>query len=58
MSFLKVSKKAMISSLAIATIGLVTLYNPVEANNNHNNHSNASNSATAHQQFNLSLIHI
>ena len=44
----------MISSLAIATIGLVTLYNPVEANNNHNNHSNASNSATAHQQFNQS----
>ena len=35
----------MISSLAIATIGLVTLYNPVEANNNHNNHINASNSA-------------
>ncbi|WP_336949973.1 hypothetical protein [Staphylococcus hominis] len=36
---MKVSKKAMISSLAIATIGLVTLHNQVEANNNHNNYS-------------------
>lgn len=44
----------MISSLAIATIGLVTLHNPVEANNNHNNHSTASNSTAAHQQFNQS----
>ena len=35
----------MISSLAIATIGLVTLHNPVEANNNHNNYSTTSNSA-------------
>ena len=34
----------MISSLAIATIGLVTLHNPVEANNNHNNYSTTSNS--------------
>ena len=54
MSFLKVSKKAMISSLPIATIGLVTLHNPVEANNNHNNYSTTSNSAATHQQFNQS----
>ena len=43
----------MISSLAIATIGLVTLHNPVEANNNHNNYS-TTNSAAEHQQFNQS----